>query len=88
MIQFPLGFNHFLPWCISIDRTLNQHSYVWANFLPIWMSDVYGQKGGQESLENEWCYWVIGLLVKCKVIIEKSRGEGSLMEQDTIENVS
>ena len=23
-----------------------------------------------------------------KVIIEKSRGEGSLMEQDTIENVS
>ena len=24
----------------------------------------------------------------CKVIIEKSRGEGSLMEQDTIENVS
>ena len=27
------------------DRALNQHSYVWANFLPIWMSDVYGQKG-------------------------------------------
>ena len=25
---------------------------------------------------------------KHKVIIEKSRGEGSLMEQDTIENVS
>ena len=24
----------------------------------------------------------------CKVIIEKSRGEGFLMEQDTIENVS
>ena len=65
MIQFPLGFNHFVPWCISsFDRTLNQHSYVWANFLPIWMSDVYGQKGCQESLENEWCYWVIGLLVK------------------------
>ena len=27
-------------------------------------------------------------LSKSKVIIEKSRGEGSLMEQDTIENVS
>ena len=26
--------------------------------------------------------------VAVKVIIEKSRGEGSLMEQDTIENVS
>ena len=26
--------------------------------------------------------------VTTKVIIEKSRGEGSLMEQDTIENVS
>ena len=27
-------------------------------------------------------------LLENKVIIEKSRGEGSLMEQDTIENVS
>ena len=27
-------------------------------------------------------------VMQSKVIIEKSRGEGSLMEQDTIENVS
>ena len=31
--------------------------------------------------------WLV-CLVLTKVIIEKSRGEGSLMEQDTIENVS
>ena len=31
---------------------------------------------------------VTNLVPRNKVIIEKSRGEGSLMEQDTIENVS
>ena len=37
----------------------------------------------QMRLQNDF-----GPFVKTKVIIEKSRGEGSLMEQDTIENVS
>ena len=34
-----------------------------------------------EHLFQVLVYWL-------KVIVEKSRGEGSLMEQDTIENVS
>jgi hypothetical protein len=32
--------------------------------------------------------WTSIFSLLTKVIIEKSRGEGSLMEQDTIENVS
>ena len=35
-------------------------------------------------LDNFYLFW----LPLLKVIVEKSRGEGSLMEQNTIENVS
>ena len=37
-------------------------------------------------IQNEFKYCISS--VETKVIIEESRGEGSLMEQDTIENVS
>ena len=42
---------------------------------------------GQE-VSNLIYIYVKYILYVSKVIIEKSRGKGSLMEQDTIENVS
>jgi hypothetical protein len=39
-----------------------------------------------EIIARSWTFDLYALLAK--VIIEKSRGEGSQMEQDTIENVS
>ena len=43
---------------------------------------------GNNSVENITQTTLSIEMIEGKVIIEKSRGEGSLMEQDTIEKVS
>ena len=41
-----------------------------------------------DDKQLEFVFYYLMLVSAGKVIIEKSRGEGSQMEQDTIENVS
>ena len=68
----------------TVQFYLQQISFVYIKFYCLnFKWSIFGQ-GSLEAQNNP--SWEASILLK--VIIEKSRGEVSLVEQDTIENVS
>ena len=79
----------YLPICIS-HLSMGQESFI-HKFLhkgQLISNGLFGVIISIKKLEKNNETFLRISTIASKVIIEKSRGEGSLMEQDTIENVS